>query len=495
VGHPVLEPIEVDPGMRASTPPVSRKQVTASAVWRATETAGTEAVAFVVFTTLARMLVPADFGAVALAGSVLTVLQGLLYHGFNEALIQRPEVSDAHQRTALTANLIFAVALAGIGFIAAWPLGWMFGRPEFSRIFVALLPCLLFRGLQAPMLAALRRDLDFRSIAIRTLLGVGIGGAIAVWMARRGAGYWALVAQQWSAELVMFGVLAAASPAKPWRLGLSPTALRELLKVALPVMGAELVSTASRRLDTVALGVFLPNPVVGIYFMVYRLVFAAQMVTQHGLAEVALVVLASINTSDERYRRGLSRAMRLMLYLCAWGYGLLAVVGPWLVPLVFGAAWNPAIEPLRISAALSVGGALVSTAGVILVASGHAAQFSRLAMGSAFLQLLAVAASARWGLVAVSWSVGIAQCLSVAPALWMLARSYKLRMSQLVGQLAPIVLTYMLSLLAAFEATQLGSLWGGRVIGAGAFCAIMGLCGVLLLRKERLQPMAASESL
>jgi O-antigen/teichoic acid export membrane protein len=470
---------------RDSDTDVSQKKVAASAIWRATETAGTEAVAFGVFTLLAHLLAPEDFGAVALAGSILTMLQGLLYHGFTEALIQRAVVSDAHHRTALAANFVFAALLVALGLAAAWPLGWVFGRPEFPYVFAALVPSLLLRGLSSPMLAALRRDMDFRSIAIRTLLGVLIGGGIAVWMAHRGVGYWALVAQQWSVEVVGFVVLAAASPSKPWRLRWHTASLRELLPVALPVMGAQFLSNAARRLDTVALGVFMPNRAIGIYFMVYRLVFAAQMVTQHGLSEVAMVVLSSINTDAERYRRGLLRALRLMTYLCACGFGLLAVAGPWLVPLLFGAAWQPATAPLRILAALSTGGAVVSIAGVILVASGHATTFSRLAIGTAFLQLVAVGISARWGLVAVAWAAGLAQCAAVIPALMLLARHYQLTWSSLVAELLPIGLTFGLALGTAYELNTLREPWVAHTAGTGAFIAIMGIGALVLLRRDR----------
>ena len=245
------EPAGPSPAERESAAPsVSSGQVASSALWRAIETAGTELVAFIVFTTLARLLVPEDFGAVALAGSIMTMLQGLVYHGFTEALIQKADVTEAHHRAVLAANLSLAAVLVALGLAAAWPIGWVLGRSEFPIIFSALLPSLLLRSMSSPMLASLRRELDFRAIAIRTLLGVCVGGVMAVMMARHGAGYWSLVVQQWSAELVGFVVLARVSPCKPWRLRWSMPALRELIPVALPVAGAALLSVAARRVDS-----------------------------------------------------------------------------------------------------------------------------------------------------------------------------------------------------------------------------------------------------
>jgi O-antigen/teichoic acid export membrane protein len=481
--HPSQQP--PDAGPESEPAGVSSGKVASSAMWRAIETAGTEAVAFMVFTTLARLLQPGDFGAVALATSIMTVLQGLLYYGFTEALIQKPDVSDVHHRTVLAGNLAISFTLVAVGLLGAWPLGLLLGRPEFPMIFAALLPSLLLRGFNSPMLAALRREMDFRSIALRTLLGVVIGGIVAVMLARGGAKHWALVVQQWSAEIIGFSVLAAASPIKPWKLRWNGVAFRELWPVALPVMGAAVLAVAARRLDTLALGMYLPNAAIGIYFMVYRLVFAAQMVTQHGLSEVAMVVLSSLNQDAERYRRALLYALRLMAFICACAFGLLAVAGPWLVPWVFGASWLPATEPLRVLSALSLGGAIVSIAGVTLVASGYATAFSRLAVGSAIAQLVAVVVCARWGLMAVSWGIGIAQCLSVIPAIRMLGQYYQLSQLKLWAELAPI--------LGVFGAGFGLSLWVGTLpaeyypqpLAALAFCAVMGAGGLVLLRRER----------
>jgi O-antigen/teichoic acid export membrane protein len=469
----------------SQTAVVSSGKLASSALWRAIETAGTEAVAFLVFTTLARLLVPGDFGAVALATSIMTVLQGLLYYGFTEALIQKPDVSDVHHRTVLAGNFALSLSLVVLGLVCAWPLGAALERPEFPVIFAALLPSLLFRGFNSPMLAALRREMDFRSIALRTLLGVAVGGVIAVFLARGGAGHWALVVQQWSAEIIGFSVLAGTSPVKPWKLRWNGIAFRELMPVALPVMGAAVLAVAARRLDTFALGVYLPNASVGIYFMVYRLVFAAQMVTQHGLSEVAMVVLSSLNQDAERYRKALLYALRLMAFICACAFGLLAVAGPWLVPWVFGDSWLPATEPLRVLSALSLGGAIVSIAGVTLVASGYATAFSRLAIGSAIAQLLAVVVSARWGLMAVAWGGGIAQCLSVIPAIRMLGRYYQLSQLRLWAELAPIVGLFCAGLGLAHWVQGLPAEYYPQPLAAVAFAAVMGAGGLVLLRRER----------
>jgi PST family polysaccharide transporter len=226
---------------------------------------------------------------------------------------------------------------------------------------------------------------------------------------------------------------------------------------------------------------------VGIYFMVYRLVFAAQMVTQHGMSDVAMVVLSSMHQDTMLYRRGLLRALRLMLFVCACAFGLLSVAGPWLIPLVFGPQWAPATAPLQVLAAFSTGGAVVSIAGTILVASGYAQAFSRLAVGSAFGQLVAVALAARWGLVAVAWAAGLAQCIAIWPALRMLSQHYHLRVRTLCAEIAPIALLLGASMgLAVWLDRFAGpARWFMHPTASFGFCVLMAIGALALLRKEK----------
>jgi hypothetical protein len=127
----------------------------------------------------------------------------------------------------------------------------------------------------------------------------------------------------------------------------------------------------------------------------------------------------------------------------------------------------------------------VSIAGVTLVASGYATAYSRLAIGSAIAQLVAVAVAARWGLMAVAWAIGVAQCLSVIPAIHMLSRYYQLSRLSLWAELAPILLLFGAGLGLSHWAGTLPEDYYPQPLASLAFCLVMGAGGLLLLRRER----------
>ncbi len=454
-----------------------------STFWRISETLGNEFVSFGVFVMLARLLAPADFGSVALAGAIMVLMQAVLYHGSTDSLIQLAGCERRHSAAALAANLRLAAAMVLVAAVAAWPIALLLDRPEFAHILWTLLPSLLLRSLCAPMLAALRRQMDFRSIALRTLLGVAAGGLIAMVMAHSGFGAWSLVAQQWIGELVGFAVLTIASPVKPWSARWDRRSLDELLPVALPVMGAQLSNNAARRLDTFAVETQLGHQAVGIYFMAYRLVLAVQMVTQHGLGDVSLVVLSRHAGDAAARNAAVLRLLGLAMLPTGLAFGLLALLAPCLLPLLFGSAWAAAVDPVMVLAALAPAGALVALMGVSLVAAGQAQAFKRLSIGTSLAQLAMIFAAAPWGLVAVSFAIGAAQLLAVPLAAAVLRRSLGITAGELLRSLAPMTLLYAVSLVVgAWSVGSVSAGWPSVVFGSAAFAVLMLGIGLVMAR-------------
>src|SRR4029078_12502961 len=93
---------------------------------------------FVSTLLLARLLVPADFGLVAMAMSVFALLEVLGAFSFDMALIQNQQAERKHFDTAWTLAVIYGV-VSGMGLIAlAWPAATFFGESRLVPIFFAL---------------------------------------------------------------------------------------------------------------------------------------------------------------------------------------------------------------------------------------------------------------------------------------------------------------------------------------------------------------------
>ncbi len=457
--------------------------VTRSAAWRALESAGTEFFSFAVFALMTRLLVPEEFGIVAICTSVILLLNCVINHGLPEALIQPESVSEEQVRAAFAASLGIGVLLTVVACVLAWPIAALLSRPTLPPILAAMAPVLIVHGLSAPMHGVLRRRMQFRTIAIRTLAGTLVGGACGLLLARSGFGVWALVAQQWTVALVGMLIMTAASPVKPWAMRFDRQALAPLWAVARPVMVGQFVSTSARRLDTVILGAVMSDHHVGIYFLATRLIQSVQMVTHWSIDEVAFVALARLQGNLALHREGIRRVLRLTTYSCLLCFGGLALVAPDLIPLLFGPTWNEVVEPLQWLCAFAVCGALIGSCGPILVSGAMAREASALAIGAALLQVLVIALTARFGLVPMAIAIGVSQLVALMPALLLVCRHYTIAPARVFGDLMPIVVCSVLAFVISMRVTEGHTLLGMIEVG-GAFGAIMIAGGVVFFRQE-----------
>jgi O-antigen/teichoic acid export membrane protein len=120
---------------------IDRANVARSAAWRAVEMAGSEGISFLSFLVMARLLVPEEFGVVAIAGAIVQLAAVVLHRGLPDALIQASNLDDEQVRSALTLSLIGGCALVLAIVAVAWPLGWLLERSHFPVILVALARC------------------------------------------------------------------------------------------------------------------------------------------------------------------------------------------------------------------------------------------------------------------------------------------------------------------------------------------------------------------
>ena len=119
---------------------------------------------FVQTLVLVRLLVPADFGLMALAGSVMEILDVLTSTGFGSALIQRDEVGPETLDTVWTIQAGRSLLLCAGIFFAAPFVAAFYGNPQITWILRAIGARFLIGGCSNVGIQLLRKELDFRRV-------------------------------------------------------------------------------------------------------------------------------------------------------------------------------------------------------------------------------------------------------------------------------------------------------------------------------------------
>jgi O-antigen/teichoic acid export membrane protein len=298
---------------------------------------------------LARLLTPEDFGIVAIASSILTVVQSCTELSLSSALIQRTDVTRSHIDTAWTMSLLRSLALCLLFAGLAWPLSSLYSIP-------GLVPVLLISGLtgavmgmQSPMIALVTKDMRFWPMAIFQLSQkfLSLGAAIVLALVLRS--YWAIIAGNalgaiFASLLTYFLV--------PYRPRFSLAHVREIWSFSGWIFFKQLCETLNWRIDQLIMGALVPKAQLGVYAMADNLAVIPSRETIHPIRHALFPGLANLNGDPDRLKKASLRAQATLAMVTApLGIGLALVAEP-AVKVALGEQWTAAIPFVQISALL-----------------------------------------------------------------------------------------------------------------------------------------------
>lgn len=386
-------------GMRAS--------VQRGVAWKVASQLFFQITRFAVLVTLARLLTPRDFG---LAGMVL-VFSGLVSIftdlGLGAALVQRRELSEEDRSTAFWTSLTAGAAFSLVGIALAGPIAGFYGEPRVQLLFAAFSITFLLSALRTTQNALLRREMDFRSLELRTMGGYLAGAVAGILVALLGGGAWAIVAQQIAIAAVGTALLWTFSPWRP-RLVFSLASLRELGSFGGKLFGTNLLFYANRNVDNMLIGRFLGASALGVYAIGYNVMLSPFREIATPIREVLFPAFARLKDEPERVGAAWLRVNRLLAAITVPISVTLVVVAPDFVPVVFGDRWKPAVPVVQILAWVGLLQSLQRLNGSVLQACGRAGMLLLFSVIAFIASMAAFVLGLHWGIVGVATAYAIA---------------------------------------------------------------------------------------
>lgn len=328
--------------------------------------------ALAIFIILARILGPATFGLFAMALVIVGLAEQTVAEGLAEGLVQRETIEDGHIDAAFWGIIGFAVVVSLIAVGLAHPVALAFGEPRVEALIYWLTPIILLTALGTIPSVILQRRFAFRALAVRTTGSVAVGGVVGLAMAFSGYGIWSLVGHQVAMRLAAIAVVWWSVP---WRPGLRGTRrhFQDLWKFALNMLILRSLSMVHQRLVIFLIGVHLGAEAVGFFNLAIRCSDVLTAVFVMPATRVAFPLFSRVRVEPARMRRAFATFIRLVPLVSAPAFAGAALVGPDLVPVVFGAEWSPAVWVfvIYISNGILVAPHMVSSAAVRSAGKPH----------------------------------------------------------------------------------------------------------------------------
>jgi len=318
---------------------------------------------------LASKVGPEKFGLVALANLFVLFQQMILDPGVTSALVQRREISKAHLDSAFWGLCGTSVVLTSICILAAgWWADW--NREEalvpLVRVLAVAIP---LQGLALVQQAVLMRELDFRSLAVRTNAGILCGAIVGISMAFAGMEEWSIVGQHLTiaaANLLLIWRLSS------WRPGFSVrwSAIRELLPFSFGVFLQRLGNFAYAHADTAVMGYWFGKHAVGLYRFSFRLLNMGIDTGSRAVNMASLPAFARSQDDKQALSEAAVQCLRITSVVTVSLLAMLAANIDFLLP-VLETKWTDAALPIKLLVVAGVGQITAMLATPLLQAVGR----------------------------------------------------------------------------------------------------------------------------
>jgi PST family polysaccharide transporter len=401
---------------------------------------GAQAARFVLQTgatvVLARLLMPADFGLVAMVATVTGFMSIFKDLGLSMATIQRAEISHAQVTGLFWINVAASLVLAVVAAVLAPAIVWFYGEPRLLEITFVLAGGFILGGLTTQHEALLKRQMRFRVLAALEVLSILIGTGAAIAAALHGAGYWALVIMQMGRPLVLLvGVWVACG----WRPGGPQRArdVRELLSFGGNLTGHSIMNYFARNADYVLIGRYVGASALGFYEKAYQLLLLPLRQISTPLASVMVPALSRVADEPATYRRTFRRTLEKMAMLMIPMTASFMVLADWIVALVLGPKWTPAAELFMILGGVGLVQPVTNATGWLFISQDRTHEMLRWGVVGGMLTVLSFVAGLPWGVEGVALAyAGAGLVLKTPLLLWYVGRRGPVHVSDLYGVIA-----------------------------------------------------------
>ncbi len=324
-----------------------------STVWAFLGVLSTQLSTFVISVILARILAPEEFGQIALLLVIVAFCDIFINGGFTVALIQKKDAGTEDFSTVAMFSLIVALFFYILLFFCSNEIAHFFDIENFSRkiryLGIIIFPKVLF-SLQS---AYCRKNLKFQKLYFFTVLTNLIGGGIAIILAKRGYGVYALINQQLITSFSA-SILLSIFSGLHLRLFFSWELFKRIYSFSWKIFSIDFLTFCFQNIRSVIVGKMYPLDVLGYFNKGSTYATFATGTISTTLSSVMLPFLSKEQDSPQNSKKVIRRSIQLtVLIIYPLIFGLIACANN-LVLILLTDKWVKAVIFLQIFASFGL---------------------------------------------------------------------------------------------------------------------------------------------
>lgn len=374
-----------------------KNQALSGVFWSFLQLFSTQVISFIVSIILARLLLPAEFGLIAMLGIFISLGTTLINSGLTQSLIRTQDVDEEDFSTVFIFNLIGSLFIYGVIFVTAPVIATFYKQELLTSIIRVYSITFIINAFSAIQTTRLNKKLDFKTQMKVSIPSLIIGSTVGILMALNNYGVWSLV---WSA--VIQSLLATIqmwywTKWKPiWAFNWEK--FNYHFHYGVKLMFSGVLDTIFTNAYAVIIGKFFVPAQVGFYNRADSLQMLPAGSISTIITKVSFPLFAAIQNDDERLKSVFKRIMKMVIFLVTPTLVLMAVLAEPLFRLLFTEKWLPAVPYFRI---LCINGILYPIHGYnlqILNVKGRSDLFLKLEIIKKILVVIVILISFQFGI-------------------------------------------------------------------------------------------------
>ena len=361
---------------------------------------------------ISRLMTPAEVGLFMVASSLVVMIEAFRDFGVAAFLIQETDLTRDLVRSGVTIITLLSLLLGAIIFGASNLLAGIYGDPALGELIRLASVAFLIAPISNPLLALMRRDMDFGAVARINVAAAVVNTATTIALAAVGVGPISFV---WGSVLAAAVTAIGAVLCRPdwWIFVPSLKHWRQVVPFGLWSSVITLLGMLYDAMPRLLLGRILGFGAVGLFS---RSVSLTQLPDRVFLSAVQPVVLPAMATKV-RENKSLAAPYLLGISLISaiqWpALVCLALLADPIVRLLLGAQWMEVVPLVRIVSVAALVLCPSYFAFPALVSLGKVRQMAAVSAVTVPLATAVLVVAAQFGLTAVAWSMILANTFQV----------------------------------------------------------------------------------
>lgn len=337
-----------------------KKKATAGVFWITAQRFSHIIVNFVSGIVLARLLTPNDYGLVGMLAIFMLISGMFIDGGFGFAIIQKKRPTQEDYSTVFLWNLGLAIALYIVLYFSAPAIASFYHVPLLSKVLRVSGIVLIINALRAIHENMLNKQFQFKKLAVTSIASSIISLAVTIWMAYKGFGVWALVAQNMILQTIPMIVYWLTNKWYP-KLAFSLKSFKELFSFGFYMLMNGLLATIVNNIQGLLIGRLYNPATMGYYSKAQSTETLASTTISQVISQVSFPLYSELQDQIEKLKAVIKRLTTTMAFVCFPMLFILILLAKPLFVLLYSAKWLDSVPYFQL---LCIAGLAISLASI-----------------------------------------------------------------------------------------------------------------------------------